>query len=336
MWTRQNRFCTFPTFIFLVPSLRGRNHIWPSLSSFLLEDETANVANNCLTRFDRSLVCVAQDGLKRVVTRSFFGQLICPFIASSHEATSLIQLSSLRFGQVRLSCRHRVNVSLVPNVTEAVTYPSPYVSVRPSCRCAPFRPTTYPPVTFVQFVQHCQCLPVYVLEVLHLGFSKRLAGHFPDLRASLICLRFFRHPAQVRSTPFGLFQLLRQVRPSGAPGFHQPQLSQSVAQHSPPSRVPGHPGPVVRLCLCHFPDHPPQRESSARAGPRLSSHDITASQDFLLGALHELCPSFVHARRLFEIPAARFTRAAYDGWWQGFRGAGTLATRPLKELFSFI
>ena len=87
---------TFPSFIFLVPSLRGRK-----------------------------------------------------FVASSHEATSLIQLGSLRFGQVCLAFRHRVNVGFIPNVTEAVPDPSPHDSVRPSCRCAPFRPT-------LQASEHCR------------------------------------------------------------------------------------------------------------------------------------------------------------------------------------
>ena len=106
MWTRQNRFCTFPSLIFLVPSLRRCDHVWPSFSSVRSEDETANVADDRLTRFDSALVRVAQDGLEGVVTRSFFGQFVCPFVASSHEAASLIQLGSLRFGQVCLAFRH--------------------------------------------------------------------------------------------------------------------------------------------------------------------------------------------------------------------------------------
>ena len=64
MRTRQNRCRTFPSFIFLVPSLRECDHVWPSLSSFHSEDETANVADDCLARFDSSFVRVAQDLLE--------------------------------------------------------------------------------------------------------------------------------------------------------------------------------------------------------------------------------------------------------------------------------
>ena len=106
MRTRQNRFCTFPSFIFLVPSLRRRDHIWPSLFSFRSENETANVADDRLARFDSSLVRVAQDGLEGVITRSILGQFVGPFVASRYEAASLVQFGSLRFGQVRLTFRH--------------------------------------------------------------------------------------------------------------------------------------------------------------------------------------------------------------------------------------
>ena len=116
-------------------------HIWPSLSSLRSENEVTKAADDCLTRFDSSLVRVAQDGLGGVITRSFFGQFVRPFVASSREAASLIQLVSLRFGQVRFTFRHRVNVGFVSNVSEAVPDSPPHVSVRPSCRCVPFRPT---------------------------------------------------------------------------------------------------------------------------------------------------------------------------------------------------
>ena len=92
---------TFPSFIF-----RQCGHVRPSLSSFRLEDETANVTDDGLARFDSSLARVLQGGLERVITRSLFGQLICPLVASSHKATSLIQLGSLRFRQVCLAFRH--------------------------------------------------------------------------------------------------------------------------------------------------------------------------------------------------------------------------------------
>ena len=134
MWTRQNRLCTFPSFIFLVPSLRRCDYVWPSLSSFRSENETANAADDRLARFDSSLV-------RGVVTRSFLGQFVSPFVASSHEAANLIQLGSLRLGQVRFTCRHGVDVGFAPNVSEAVPDPSPHVSVRSSRRSAPFRPT---------------------------------------------------------------------------------------------------------------------------------------------------------------------------------------------------
>ena len=70
-------------------------------------------------------------------------------------------------------------------------------------------------------------------------------------------------------------------------GFHQPQRSQSVAQHTPTSRASGHSGPVVRLRRCHFPDHPSRRTAPAHAGLRLCPNNVTDSQDFLLGAVHE-------------------------------------------------
>ena len=130
--TRQNRFCPFPSLMFLFPSLRRCDHVRPSLSSFCSENETANISDDCLTRFDSSLVRVAQDGLERVIKRSFFGQFVRPFVASIHEAASLIQLGSLRFGQVRLTFRHGFNVGFVPNVSEAVPDPPPHVSVRPA------------------------------------------------------------------------------------------------------------------------------------------------------------------------------------------------------------
>ena len=114
MRTRQNRFCTFPSLILLVPSLARCDHVRPSLSSFRLEDETANVTDGRLARFNSSIVRVVQDGLEGVITRSLFGQLIRPFVASSHEAASLIQLGSLRFGQVRFTFRHGVNVGVRP------------------------------------------------------------------------------------------------------------------------------------------------------------------------------------------------------------------------------
>ena len=151
MRMRQNRFCAFPSLIFLVPSLRGCDHIRPSPSSFRLEDETANVADDLLTRFDSFLVRVAQNGLEGVISRSFFGQLICPFVASSHEASSIIQLGSLSFGQVRLAFRHRVNVGFIANVPEAVPDSSPHVSVRSPCRRAPLRPT-------FQTSEHCRTI----------------------------------------------------------------------------------------------------------------------------------------------------------------------------------
>ena len=68
--------------------------------------------------------------------RFFFGQFVRPFVASSREAASLVQLGSLRFGWVRFTFRN-----FVPNVSEAVSDFPLHVSVRPSCRCAPFRPT---------------------------------------------------------------------------------------------------------------------------------------------------------------------------------------------------
>ena len=40
-----------------------------------------------------SLVRVAQDGLEGVLARSFFGQFVCPFVASSHEAASITSLA---------------------------------------------------------------------------------------------------------------------------------------------------------------------------------------------------------------------------------------------------
>ena len=115
-----------------------------------------------------------------------------------------------------------------------------------------------------------------------------------------------------------------------------PYVSQSIAQHSPPSRVPGHSGPVVRLRKCHFPDHPTRSIAPAHAGLRLRPNDIAASQDFLLGALHAPRQTFAHVRRLFAIPTPRFTRAANDGVWQLSRWRLHLATIPLKELSNFI
>ena len=108
---------------------------------------------------------------------------------------------------------------------------------------------------------------------LQLVLSKRPGGQSPDFCAYLVCLRFFRHPAQVRSKPIDLFRVLRQVWPSGGHGFHHPQLSQSVAQHSPPD----HSGPVVRLRQFHL---------------------------FLFGAVHEPCPPTIHVRRLLDIPVS--------------------------------
>ena len=80
----------------------------------------------------------------------------------------------------------------------------------------------------------------------------QLGGHFPALRASLICLRFFRHPAQVRSKPFDLFRM----------------------------SCPWPFWAVVRLRRCHLPDLPPQCTSSAPVRLRLSPHDITAKPRF--------------------------------------------------------
>ena len=72
---------------------------------------------------------------------------------------------------------------------------------------------------------------------------------------------------------------------------------------------------------------------SARVSSRLVSQDIASSQDFLLGALHELCPSFVHVRRLLEVPAARFSRTTNDGWWQRSRGRLHPRDQSLKVPF---
>ena len=105
MRTCQNRCRTFPSLIFLVPSLRRRDHTWPSFPSLRSENETANVADDGLACFDSCFVCIVQDGLEGVMTRSFFGQFICPFIASGREATSLIQLGLLRLEQVRFAFR---------------------------------------------------------------------------------------------------------------------------------------------------------------------------------------------------------------------------------------
>ena len=94
----------------------------------------------------------------------------------------------------------------------------------------------------------------------------------------------------VRSKPFNLLRLLRQVWSPGGQGFHQPQLSQSVAQHSPPSRVPGHPGLVVRLRRRNFPDRPSRCASSAHVGSCLVSQDVTSSRI----SCSVLCMSCVH------------------------------------------
>ena len=150
MWTRQNRFCTFPSFIFLIPSLRRCDHVWPSLSSFRSEYETANVADDRLTRFDSSLVRVAQDGLEGVVTRSLASSAARSLPAATKRPVSS-QLGSLHLGQVRFTFRHGVDVGFVPNVSEAVPDPSPHVSVRSPCRCAPFRPT-------FQASEHCRTI----------------------------------------------------------------------------------------------------------------------------------------------------------------------------------
>ena len=64
--------------------------------------------------------------------------------ASSSLACSALDKCALHF-------RHRVDVGLVPNVSEAFPDSPPNVSVRPSCRCAPFRPT-------LQASEHCRTI----------------------------------------------------------------------------------------------------------------------------------------------------------------------------------
>ena len=90
MRTRQNRCSTFPTLVLLVPSLRRREHIWPSFSSLRSEDEVTNVVDYGLACFDSCLVRIVQDGLERVVTRTPFA---C--VSSGREAASIVQLGLL-------------------------------------------------------------------------------------------------------------------------------------------------------------------------------------------------------------------------------------------------
>ena len=107
--TRPNRCRTTPSLIFLVTSLMRRDHIWPSLSSFRSENEITNVVDDGLALFDSCLVRIVQDGLEGVVTRSLFGQLICPlgapYISSQSRKHSKIRLHTSACG-LRAAVHH--------------------------------------------------------------------------------------------------------------------------------------------------------------------------------------------------------------------------------------
>ena len=160
---------------------------------------------------------------------------------------------------------------------------------------------------------------MHVLEGLQLRFPVLLSSHLPDLCAVLLSSRLVRHSTQMHTKPLNLLWLLGQVRSSSGQGFHQPQLSQSVAQHSPPPRIPGHPGPIVRFCGRNFLDDPSRRQSPAHVGSCLVSKNVTSSENFSLSALHELPPTLIHARRLSEVPATWLSRTTNDGRRQGAR-----------------
>ena len=57
--------------------------------------------------------------------------------AHSLPAACIIPLGLLRFGQVRLALRHRVDVSLFTDVSETFPYSLPHIGVRSSSRRAP-------------------------------------------------------------------------------------------------------------------------------------------------------------------------------------------------------
>ena len=123
--TRQNRCRMLPSLVRLVPFLRRRDHIWPSFSSLRSENETANVADDGLARFDSCFVRIVQDGLEGVVTRSCSDLDRCTL----HVDTESMWASS-------------------PNVSEVFPDSSPHVSMWPSRCCAPFRST-------FQASEHC-------------------------------------------------------------------------------------------------------------------------------------------------------------------------------------
>ena len=170
---------------------------------------------------------------------------------------------------------------------------------------------TRSPVPLVQLVQHRQCLPMHVVEVLQLLFPTCVFSLCPDFCASIACRRFRRHPAEVRSETLDLLRLLRQVRPSCGEGFHQPKLPQSVAQNSPPSCIPGQPGPVARCLRRHSPGHPSWHGAPAHVA--LS-----------------LCPDHVSA---FQISCS--ARTIYDRWWQGFRRCLYPRNQPFEGTLQF-
>ena len=112
---------------------------------FRFEDEVPDVAGDGSVRLDCRIVHVAQHSSEGVFTRSLFGQLVRPLIACRRHAARFIQLRLLRFGQVRLALRHRVEVSLVTDVWETFPDSPLHIRVRSSSSRAPPLPSTHTP-----------------------------------------------------------------------------------------------------------------------------------------------------------------------------------------------
>ena len=178
-------------------------------------------------------------------------------------------------------------------------------------------------------------LPVYVFENLAAQASPhvwvtmfQISAHPSSVCASFaIRRRCYAKPFQsVPAAPAGVV-----VWWAGASINHSSRNLLLSTLHQ--SRVPGHSGPVVRLRGRHFPDDPSRCQPSAHVSSCLIPKNVASSEDLLLSTLNELRPSFIHARRLIEVPAARFSRATDGGRWQSSRSRLHPRDQPLEQTF---